>query len=123
MGVITKTGMIDYFSELPDADARYFRGNFGRTRPTFAADLQRGRSSGVYDSAGLSCHVVERSLYGIYRGRVSENAALPGPKREYLDSGKKYRLRRAIGTRPQYQEFIARLNTIQAQNRALQFLR
>src|SRR5207245_9072775 len=61
------------------------------------------------------------SVYGIYSGfELCENAALPG-REEYLDS-EKYQFKERDWDAPgNIKEFIARLNTIRGQNRALQF--
>jgi len=61
------------------------------------------------------------SVYGIYSGfELCENAAMPG-REEYLDS-EKYQFKERDWDGPgNIKDFIARLNRIRRENRALQF--
>jgi len=61
------------------------------------------------------------SLYGIYSGfELCENAGLPG-REEYLDS-EKYQFKERDWDAPgNIKDFVARLNRIRRENRALQF--
>jgi starch synthase (maltosyl-transferring) len=116
-----KQELIDYFSELTQTQMReYFRGNLWPNTPDILPPiLQSGGRPAFMIRAVLAATL--SSVYGIYSGfELCENAALPG-REEYLDS-EKYQFKERDWDAPgNIKEFIARLNTIRRQNRALQF--
>jgi starch synthase (maltosyl-transferring) len=115
-----KQELIDYFSELTETEMReYFRGNLWPNTPDILPPiLQNGGRPAFMIRAVLAATL--SSVYGIYSGfELCENAALPG-REEYLDS-EKYQFKERDWDAPgNIKEFIARLNTIRRQNRALQ---
>src|SRR6478752_2218653 len=116
-----KQELIDYFTELTQTDMReYFRGNLWPNTPDILPKhLQEGGRPAFMIRAVLAATL--SSVYGIYSGfELCENAALPG-REEYLDS-EKYQFKERDWDAPgNIKEFIARLNAIRSQNRALQF--
>jgi starch synthase (maltosyl-transferring) len=117
----SKQELVDYFSELTQTRMReYFRGNLWPNTPDILPPiLQNGGRPAFMIRAVLAATL--SSVYGIYSGfELCENAALPG-REEYLDS-EKYQFKERDWDAPgNIKEFIARLNTIRDQNRALQF--
>src|SRR3989440_1553206 len=116
-----KEELTEYFTELTQTDMReYFRGNLWPNTPDILPlHLQEGGRPAFMIRAVLAATL--SSVYGIYSGfELCENAALPG-REEYLDS-EKYQFKERDWDAPgNIKEFIARLNTIRRQNRALQF--
>src|SRR5437667_12102704 len=116
----TKAELTEYFTELPQTGMReYFRGNlFTNTPDILPLHLQEGGRPAFMIRSVLAATL--SSVYGIYSGfELCENAALPG-REEYLDS-EKYQFKERDWDAPgNIKEFIARLNTIRRQNRALQ---
>src|SRR6266550_2236178 len=116
----SKQELIDYFIELTQTEMReYFRGNLWPNTPDILPPiLQNGGRPAFMIRAVLAATL--SSVYGIYSGfELCENAALPG-REEYLDS-EKYQFKERDWDAPgNIKEFIARLNTIRRQNRALQ---
>src|SRR5436190_1392192 len=116
-----KQELVDYFSELTQTEMReYFRGNLWPNTPDILPPiLQNGGRPAFMIRVVLAATL--SSVYGIYSGfELCENAALPGHE-EYLDSEKYQFKERDWDVPGNIKEFIARLNTIRRQNRALQF--
>jgi starch synthase (maltosyl-transferring) len=116
----SKQELIDYFTELTQTEmSEYFRPNLWPNTPDILPfALQEGGRpafmSRVLMAATLS------PLYGIYSGyELCENEALPG-REEYLDS-EKYQFKERDWNAPgNIKDWIARINQIRKQNRALQ---
>jgi starch synthase (maltosyl-transferring) len=117
----TKQELIDYFTELTQTEMReYFRGNLWPNTPDILPPiLQIGGRPAFKMRAVLAATL--SSLYGIYSGfELCENAALPG-REEYLDSEKYHFKKRDWDAPGNIKDFLARLNKIRRDNRALQF--
>src|SRR5437867_3776375 len=117
----TKAELTEYFTELTQTKMReYFRGNlFTNTPDILPLHLQEGGRPAFMIRSVLAATL--SSAYGIYSGfELCENAALPG-REEYLDSEKYQWKGRDWDAPGNIKDFIARLNTIRRQNRALQF--
>src|SRR5213082_252007 len=116
-----KQELSEYFTELTQTEMReYFRGNLWPNTPDILPlHLQEGGRPAFMIRSVLAATL--SSVFGIYSGfELCENAALPG-REEYLDS-EKYQFKERDWDAPgNIKEFIARLNTIRRQNRALQF--
>src|ERR1051326_4404702 len=116
----TKHELVEYFTELFQTDmSEYFRPNLWPNTPDILSPiLQEGGRPAfkirVVMAATLS------PLYGIYSGyELCENKALPG-REEYLDS-EKYQFKERDWSAPgNIKDWIARLNKIRKENRALQ---
>jgi starch synthase (maltosyl-transferring) len=116
----SKQELIDYFTELTQTEmSEYFRPNLWPNTPDILPyALQEGGRPAfmirVLMAATLS------PLYGIYSGyELCENEALPG-REEYLDS-EKYQFKERDWNAPRnIKDWIARINQIRKQNRALQ---
>ena len=116
----SKQELIDYFTELTQTEmSEYFRPNLWPNTPDILPFvLQEGGRPAfmirVLMAATLS------PLYGIYSGyELCENEALPG-REEYLDS-EKYQFKKRDWNAPgNIKDWIARINQIRKQNRALQ---
>jgi starch synthase (maltosyl-transferring) len=117
----SKQELTDYFTELTQTDMReYFRGNlFTNTPDILPFVLQDGGRPAFMIRVALAATL--SSLYGIYSGfELCENQALPG-REEYLDS-EKYQFKERDWDAPgNIKDWIARLNKIRRENRALQF--
>ena len=117
----SKQELTDYFTELTQTDMReYFRGNlFTNTPDILPFALQDGGRPAFMIRVALAATL--SSLYGIYSGfELCENQALPG-REEYLDS-EKYQFKERDWDAPgNIKDWIARLNKIRRENRALQF--
>jgi starch synthase (maltosyl-transferring) len=116
----SKQELIDYFTELTQTEmSEYFRPNLWPNTPDILPyALQDGGRPAfmirVLMAATLS------PLYGIYSGyELCENEALPG-REEYLDSEKYQFKERDWGAPGNIKDWIARINQIRKQNRALQ---
>ncbi|HEY4284444.1 MAG TPA: alpha-1,4-glucan--maltose-1-phosphate maltosyltransferase [Chthoniobacterales bacterium] len=117
----SKQELAEYFSELTQTDMRqYFRGNLWPNTPDILPFiLQNGGRPAFITRAVLAATL--SSVYGIYSGfELCENAALPG-REEYLDSEKYQWKERDWNAAGNIKDWIARLNEIRKQNRALQF--
>jgi starch synthase (maltosyl-transferring) len=116
----SKQELIDYFTELTQTEmSEYFRPNLWPNTPDILPFfLQEGGRPAfmirVIMAATLS------PLYGIYSGyELCENKALPG-REEYLDS-EKYQFKKRDWNAPgNIKDWVARINQIRKQNRALQ---
>jgi starch synthase (maltosyl-transferring) len=117
----SKQELTEYFTELTQTDMReYFRGNlFTNTPDILPFVLQDGGRPAFMIRVALAATL--SSLYGIYSGfELCENQALPG-REEYLDS-EKYQFKKRDWDAPgNIKDWIARLNKIRRENRALQF--
>ena len=117
----SKQELTDYFTELTQTDMReYFRGNlFTNTPDILPFVLQDGGRPAFMIRVALAATL--SSLYGIYSGfELCENQALPG-REEYLNS-EKYQFKERDWDAPgNIKDWIARLNKIRRENRALQF--
>ena len=117
----SKQELIEYFTELAQTDMReYFRGNlFTNTPDILPFALQDGGRPAFMIRVTLAATL--SSLYGIYSGfELCENQALPG-REEYLDSEKYQWKERDWNAPGNIKDWIAHLNRIRRQNRALQF--
>src|SRR4029078_1130163 len=116
-----KQELTEYFFELTQTDMRqYYRGNLWPNTPDICPKpVQDGGRPAFIIRAVLAATLW--SVYGIYSVfELCENAALPG-REEYLDS-EKYQFKESDWDGPgNIKEFIARLNRIRRENRALQF--
>src|SRR5437763_301904 len=116
-----KAELTEYFQELTQTEMReYFRGNlFTNTPDILPLHLQEGGRAVFMIRALLAATL--SSVYGIYSGfELCENVALAG-REEYLDS-EKYQFKERDWDAPgNIKDFIARLNRIRRENRALQF--
>ena len=116
----SKQELIEYFTELTQTDMReYFRGNLWPNTPDILpVVLQEGGRPAFMIRAVLAATL--SSLYGIYSGfELCENQPLPG-REEYLDS-EKYQWKERDWSAPgNIKDWIARLNKIRRENRALQ---
>ena len=116
----SKQELINYFTELTQTEmSEYFRPNLWPNTPDILPlVLQEGGRPAfmirVLMAATLS------PLYGIYSGyELCENEAFPG-REEYLDS-EKYQFKERDWNAPgNIKDWIARINRIRKQNRALQ---
>jgi starch synthase (maltosyl-transferring) len=115
-----KAELTEYFTELTQTGMReYFRGNLWPNTPDILPfHLQEGGRPIFLIRSVLAATL--SSVYGIYSGfELCENAALPG-REEYLDSEKYQWKDRDWNAPGNIKDWIARLNRIRKENRALQ---
>jgi starch synthase (maltosyl-transferring) len=116
----SKRELIEYFMELTQTEmSEYFRPNLWSNTPDILPFvLQEGGRSAFMIRVALAATL--SPLYGIYSGyELCENEALPG-REEYLDS-EKYQYKERDWSAPgNIKDWIARLNKIRKENRALQ---
>ncbi|PYJ48794.1 MAG: alpha-1,4-glucan--maltose-1-phosphate maltosyltransferase [Verrucomicrobia bacterium] len=116
----SKRELIEYFTELTQTEMReYFRPNLWPNTPDILPFvLQEGGRPAFMIRVLLAATL--STLYGIYSGyELCENEALPG-REEYLDS-EKYQFKKRDWNAPgNIKDWIARLNKIRRENRALQ---
>ena len=116
----SKQELIEYFTELTQTEmSEYFRPNLWPNTPDILPFvLQDGGRTAFMIRVLLAATL--SPLYGIYSGyELCENEALPG-REEYLDS-EKYQFKERDWDAPgNIKDWIARLNKIRKQNRALQ---
>ena len=116
----SKQELIEYFTELTQTDmSEYFRPNLWPNTPDILPPiLQEGGRPAFMIRVLLAATL--SPLYGIYSAyELCENQALPG-REEYLDS-EKYQFKERNWNAPaNIKDWIARLNKIRKQNRALQ---
>jgi starch synthase (maltosyl-transferring) len=116
----SKQELIDYFTELTQTEmSEYFRPNLWPNTPDILPfALQEGGRPAFMIRALMAATL--SPLYGIYSGyELCENEALPG-REEYLDS-EKYQFKERDWNAPgNIKDWIARINQIRTQNRALQ---
>src|SRR5438034_1189776 len=117
----SKRELIEYFTELTQTEmSEYFRPNLWPNTPDILPFvLQEGGRPAFMIRVLLAATL--STLYGIYSGyELCENEALPD-REEYLDS-EKYQFKKRDWNAPgNIKEWIARLNKIRKENRALQF--
>jgi starch synthase (maltosyl-transferring) len=116
----SKQELIEYFTELTQTEmSEYFRPNLWTNTPDILPFvLQEGGRPAFMIRVALAATL--SPLYGIYSGyELCENEALPG-REEYLDS-EKYQCKERDWNAPgNIKDWIARLNKIRKENRALQ---
>jgi starch synthase (maltosyl-transferring) len=116
----SKRELMEYFTELTQTEMReYFRPNLWPNTPDILPFfLQEGGRPAFMIRVLLAATL--STLYGIYSGyELCENEALPG-REEYLDS-EKYQFKKRDWNAPgNIKDWIARLNKIRRENRALQ---
>jgi len=116
----SKRELIEYFMELTQAEmSEYFRPNLWPNTPDILPFvLQDGGRPAFMIRVALAATL--SPLYGIYSGyELCENEALPG-REEYLDSEKYQYKERDWNAPGNIKDWIARLNKIRKENRALQ---
>jgi starch synthase (maltosyl-transferring) len=115
-----KEELTDYLEELTRSEmVEYFRGNFFVNTPDILPEvLQRGGPAAFRMRAALAATL--SSVWGVYSGfELGESAALPGSE-EYQHS-EKYEIRVRDWDAPgNHKDYLARLNAIRRENRALQ---
>jgi starch synthase (maltosyl-transferring) len=116
----SKHELIEYFTELTQTEmSEYYRPNLWPNTPDILPFvLQEGGRPAFMIRVALAATL--SPLYGIYSGyELCENEALPG-REEYFDS-EKYQFKERDWNAPgNIKDWIARLNKIRRQNRALQ---
>jgi starch synthase (maltosyl-transferring) len=116
----SKRELVEYFTELTQTEmSEYFRPNLWTNTPDILPFvLQEGGRPAFMIRVALAATL--SPLYGIYSGyELCENEALPG-REEYLDSEKYQYKERDWNAPGNIKEWIARLNQIRKENRALQ---
>jgi len=116
----SKREFIEYFTELTQTEmSEYFRPNLWPNTPDILPlVLQDGGRPAFMIRVALAATL--SPLYGIYSGyELCENEALPG-REEYLDSEKYQYKERDWNAPGNIKDWIARLNKIRRENRALQ---
>jgi starch synthase (maltosyl-transferring) len=116
----SKRELTEYFTELTQTEMdEYFRPNLWPNTPDILPFvLQEGGRPAFMIRVALAATL--SPLYGIYSGyELCENEALPG-REEYLDSEKYQYKERDWNAAGNIKEWIARLNKIRKENRALQ---
>ena len=116
----SKREFIEYFTELTQTEmSEYFRPNLWPNTPDILPFvLQDGGRPAFMIRVALAATL--SPLYGIYSGyELCENEALPG-REEYLDSEKYHYKERDWNVPGNIKDWIARLNKIRRENRALQ---
>ena len=117
----SKRELIEYFTELTQTEMNeYFRPNLWTNTPDILPFvLQEGGRPAFMIRVALAATL--SPLYGIYSGyELCENEPLPG-REEYLDS-EKYQFKERDWNAPgNIKDWVARLNKIRKENRALQF--
>ena len=116
----SKQELIEYFTELTQTEmSEYFRPNLWPNTPDILPFvLQDGGRPAFMIRVALAATL--SPLYGIYSGyELCEHEALPG-REEYLDSEKYQYKERDWNAPGNIKDWIARLNKIRKENRALQ---
>ena len=116
----TKQELIEYFTELTQTEmSEYFRPNLWPNTPDILSPILQEGGRPAFKARVLMAATLS-PLYGIYSGyELCENEALPG-REEYLDS-EKYQFKERDWNAPgNIKDWIARLNKIRKENRALQ---
>ena len=117
----SKRELTEYFTELTQTEmSEYFRANLWPNTPDILpVVLQDGGRPTFMTRVVLAATL--STLYGIYSGyELCENKALPD-REEYLDSEKYQWKERDWNAPGNIKDWIARLNKIRSENRALQF--
>jgi starch synthase (maltosyl-transferring) len=116
----SKQELIEYFTELTQTEmSEYFRPNLWPNTPDILPFLLQEGGRPAFMTRVLMAATLS-PLYGIYGGyELCENKALPD-REEYLDS-EKYQFKQRDWNAPgNIKDWIARINRIRKQNRALQ---
>ena len=116
----SKQELINYFTELTQTEmSEYFRPNLWPNTPDILPFVLQDGGRPAFMIRVLMAATLS-PLYGIYSGyELCENEALPG-REEYLDS-EKYQFKERDWNAPgNIKDWIARINRIRKQNRALQ---
>jgi starch synthase (maltosyl-transferring) len=116
----TKHELTEYFTELTQTEmSEYFRPNLWPNTPDILPPILQEGGRPAFMTRVLMAATLS-PLYGIYSGyELCENKAFPG-REEYLDS-EKYQFKERDWNAPgNIKDWIARLNKIRKQNRALQ---
>ncbi|PYL13293.1 MAG: alpha-1,4-glucan--maltose-1-phosphate maltosyltransferase [Verrucomicrobia bacterium] len=116
----SKQELIDYFTELTQTEmSEYFRPNLWPNTPDILPFVLQDGGRPAFMIRVLMAATLS-PLYGIYSGyELCENEALPG-REEYLDS-EKYQFKERDWNAPgNIKDWIASINRIRKQNRALQ---
>ena len=116
----TKHELTEYFTELTQTEmSEYFRPNLWPNTPDILPPVLQEGGRPAFMTRVLMAATLS-PLYGIYSGyELCENKALPG-REEYLDS-EKYQFKERDWNAPgNIKDWIARLNKIRKENRALQ---
>jgi starch synthase (maltosyl-transferring) len=117
----SKPELIEYFTELTQTEmSEYFRPNLWPNTPDILPFVLQDGGRPAFMIRVLLAATLS-TLYGIYSGyELCENEPLPG-REEYLDS-EKYQFKERDWNAPgNIKDWIARLNKIRKENRALQF--
>ncbi len=117
----SKGELIEYFTELTQTEmSEYFRPNLWPNTPDILPFVLQDGGRPAFMIRVLLAATLS-TVYGIYSGyELCENEALPG-REEYLDS-EKYQFKERDWNAPgNIKDWIARLNKIRKENRALQF--
>ena len=117
----SKRELTEYFTELTQTEmSEYFRANLWPNTPDILPFvLQDGGRPAFMTRVAIAATL--STLYGIYSGyELCENKALPD-REEYLDSEKYQWKERDWNAPGNIKDWIARLNKIRKENRALQF--
>jgi starch synthase (maltosyl-transferring) len=117
----SKRELTEYFTELTQTEmSEYFRANLWPNTPDILPFvLQNGGRPAFMTRVALAATL--STLYGIYSGyELCESKALPD-REEYLDSEKYQWKERDWNAQGNIKDWIARLNKIRKENRALQF--
>ena len=116
----TKHELIEYFTELTQTEmSEYFRPNLWPNTPDILSPILQEGGRPAFKTRVLMAATLS-PLYGIYSGyELCENKALPG-REEYLDSEKYQFKERDWNAAGNIKDWIARLNKIRKENRALQ---
>ena len=117
----SKQELIDYFTELTQTEmSEYFRPNLWPNTPDIlAVCASRGRSPCVHDSGAHGCDAFAAFTEFTADTSCARTTRCPG-REEYLDS-EKYQFKKRDWNAPgNIKDWIARINQIRKQNRALQ---
>ena len=116
----SKRELIEYFTELTQTEmSEYFRANLWPNTPDILPFVLQDGGRPAFMIRVLLAATLS-TLYGIYSGyELCENEALPG-REEYLDSEKYQWKERDWNAPGNIKDWIAQLNKIRKENRALQ---
>jgi starch synthase (maltosyl-transferring) len=117
----SKRELIEYFTELTQTEmSEYFRANLWPNTPDILPFVLQDGGRPAFMIRVLLAATLS-TLYGIYSGyELCENEALPG-REEYLNSEKYQWKERDWNAPGNIKDWIAQLNKIRRENRALQF--
>ena len=117
----SKRELTEYFTELTQTEmSEYFRANLWPNTPDILPFVLQGGGRPAFMTR-VALAATLSTLYGIYSGyELCENEALPD-REEYLDSEKYQWKERDWDAPGNIKDWIARLNKIRKENRALQF--